>query len=589
MMSFMTNLWRSSKLETLLETATEFTQEILDQDDVFEEARFMNDKLIKLLATKGAVKLLLEHMLDGPLPSSASLPNPNRYAAVSCEILNLGLAGVNEVLFSTPELLEQYFAFLKKPSPLPMPNALYFCKVGVMLLDRAKQQLATYVRDPQRSWVAERLGVHMSCGPVAELLLTVVKADQLEPVGLIRWLRDAALLPSLVTQLDNPDSNSVVCQFLLDLINMSSAPSLLVHQLDNDATVTKLLEPVLQVKPLATVLGASGLDVVNALLKWHTVNVLGNFQHYQEQRDGVKTNGPTDSAPADDKENDPRAAAAKAAVGADAVLPSGPAGEELTFETALSFVPVCRVLSRETAALVAALQRAPEKDMRELVPFGTLRLKLLQIVNSLLGTGPHNPAVYTDWLANEVPRVCLDLFFAFEWNNFVHHLVEDMLRQIFECSSEPLKAQLFGSTQLVQRITKAFAVPLESRGYFGHLSRICQNMIRCSAIQKYLEGEDWKTFTLERIQPLFKLESAQLGAMDLVELFPELKEEILAHARVQQQQQQQQARSRSSPEGGNDQDDEDDEEDPVVNNCTSVLENEEGDEYPPPAEPQWVY
>jgi hypothetical protein len=47
-MSFMTNLWRSSKLETLLETATEFTQEILDQDDVFEEARFMNDKLIKL-------------------------------------------------------------------------------------------------------------------------------------------------------------------------------------------------------------------------------------------------------------------------------------------------------------------------------------------------------------------------------------------------------------------------------------------------------------------------------------------------------------------------------------------------------------
>jgi hypothetical protein len=80
---------------------------------------------------------------------------------VSCEILNLGLAGVNEVLFSTPELLEQYFAFLKKPAPLPMPNALYFCKVGVMLLDRAKQQLATYVKDPQRSWVAERLGVHM--------------------------------------------------------------------------------------------------------------------------------------------------------------------------------------------------------------------------------------------------------------------------------------------------------------------------------------------------------------------------------------------------------------------------------------------
>jgi hypothetical protein len=99
-------LWRTSKLDQLLESSSELTMEMLEQDDIVEEARFLNERLVRLLATPKAITLLLTHALEGPLPPS---PNPNganpsapsgppgRLPAVCTELLNLGLSQVLQV------------------------------------------------------------------------------------------------------------------------------------------------------------------------------------------------------------------------------------------------------------------------------------------------------------------------------------------------------------------------------------------------------------------------------------------------------------------------------------------------------------
>ena len=62
----------------------------------------------------------------------------------------------------------------------------------------------------------------------------------------------------------------------------------------------------------------------------------------------------------------------------------------------------------------------------------------------------------------------------------------------------------------------------EPKGCLGHLSRVSHNLIINASVQKYLGSEEWQNFTLGKLHHLYKIESAQLGQMDLFELFPEL-------------------------------------------------------------------
>lgn len=81
--------------------------------------------------------------------------------------------------------------------------------------------------------------------------------------------------------------------------------------------------------------------------------------------------------------------------------------------------------------------------------------------------------------------------------------------------------QLFESAKLTERIVEAFNGK-EPRGCLGHLSRVSHNLIINASVQKYLGSEEWQNFTLGKLHQLYKIESAQLGQMDLFELFPEL-------------------------------------------------------------------
>lgn len=65
-----------------------------------------------------------------------------------------------------------------------------------------------------------------------------------------------------------------------------------------------------------------------------------------------------------------------------------------------------------------------------------------RLAHLTLLSSPRLCTAYDDFLKCEVPKVLLDLLFMYEWNNFVHHLVEEVVRIIVDSTSTELKANV---------------------------------------------------------------------------------------------------------------------------------------------------
>ncbi|KAJ1966589.1 sporulation-induced protein [Dispira parvispora] len=113
---------------------------------------------------------------------------------------------------------------------------------------------------------------------------------------------------------------------------------------------------------------------------------------------------------------------------------------------------------------------------------------------------------------------CLDLFFQFPWNNFLHTVVYDLVHQIlnlplnFTCN-QALVYSLFKDAGLTRRITTAYRLnqaecekPKGVRfGYMGHLTGISEEVVRlferCTSplldqLQEFIDDEEWQEYVV---------------------------------------------------------------------------------------------
>ncbi|KAJ1661005.1 sporulation-induced protein [Dispira simplex] len=113
---------------------------------------------------------------------------------------------------------------------------------------------------------------------------------------------------------------------------------------------------------------------------------------------------------------------------------------------------------------------------------------------------------------------CLDLFFQFPWNNFLHTVVYDLVHQIlnlplnFACN-QALVYSLFKDAGLTHRITSAYRLnqaecekPKGVRfGYMGHLTGISEEVVRlferCTSplldqLQEFIDDEEWQEYVV---------------------------------------------------------------------------------------------
>ncbi|GJJ74790.1 hypothetical protein EMPS_07148 [Entomortierella parvispora] len=238
----------ASVIDHLLESGNVSLEELLEQDDLIQECKAQNPRLIEYLRDPTVLQQLLSYITSDDLEDRARF----KYPFIACEVIACEVWGIFESALSNIDMLVKFWEFLDRPPPLNPVQASYFAKViGVFLMKKTGDMLQFIKSQPE---VVPKLLLHMSTSSIMDLLLKIISMEEsVEGKGTVQWLSEQGLMPWLVNRLDpNFDSevHSVASQVLLDIIAISQSshpeqPSIgtnvLIDELKSEVIVTKLV------------------------------------------------------------------------------------------------------------------------------------------------------------------------------------------------------------------------------------------------------------------------------------------------------------------------------------------------------------
>ncbi|XP_078664245.1 serine/threonine-protein phosphatase 6 regulatory subunit 3-A-like isoform X17 [Branchiostoma floridae x Branchiostoma belcheri] len=473
------DLHTTSHIDTLLDKEDVTLTELLDEDDVLQECKAQNRKLIDFLIRPEVMEELVNLITQDP-PDDVEEKIRYKYPNTACELLTSDVSQINDKLGDDEALLNKLWAFLEAEPPLNPLLASFFSKVMGMLLARKTAMMLDFLR--QKEDVVGLLITHLSTSAIMDLLLrllTSVDAPELR-TEMLQWLDDQKLIQRLIEVLDptgDEEKHSNAAQSLCDIIRLSREHmSQLQEQAENDPllttmekqeTVEELLNVILNGEKTESAL-VNGISVLLTLLEFKKP---GLQYFWSCSPDGQDQMTPLD--------------AERLAQGvSSAILGITPRLKELH----QLLIEPPKVKQRPMPTSVGTMDP----------PFGNTRLHVCRLMASLLLTNTHQVNIE---LANlGTLDIMLDCFFQYTWNNFLHTQVEQCINTILtnppsddspnqEGNPEPkhpLINNLLGQSRIIQRILDKWEEDqqIESqggnrRGYMGHLTRIANSLQTC--------------------------------------------------------------------------------------------------------------
>ncbi|XP_078583486.1 serine/threonine-protein phosphatase 6 regulatory subunit 3-B-like isoform X12 [Branchiostoma floridae x Branchiostoma japonicum] len=471
------DLHTTSHIDTLLDKEDVTLTELLDEDDVLQECKAQNRKLIDFLIRPEVMEELVNLITQDP-PDDVEEKIRYKYPNTACELLTSDVSQINDKLGDDEALLNKLWSFLEAEPPLNPLLASFFSKVMGMLLARKTAMMLDFLR--QKEDVVGLLITHLSTSAIMDLLLrllTSVDAPELR-TEMLQWLDDQKLIQRLIEVLDptgDEEKHSNAAQSLCDIIRLSREHmSQLQEQAENDPllttmekqeTVEELLNVILNGEKTESAL-VNGISVLLTLLEFKKP---GLQYFWSCSPDGQDQMTPLD--------------AERLAQGvSSAILGITPRLKEL--HQLLIEPPKQRPMPTSVGTMDP--------------PFGNTRLHVCRLMASLLLTNTHQVNIE---LANlGTLDIMLDCFFRYIWNNFLHTQVEQCINTILtnppsddspnqEGNPEPkhpLINNLLGQSRIIQRILDKWEEDQQietqggnRRGYMGHLTRIANSLQTC--------------------------------------------------------------------------------------------------------------
>jgi len=106
----------TSPVENLLDTEDFTLQQLLEEDDIIQECKQLNKKLIDYLATPEQVQALIDYVVTEP-PEDSEGKVKFIYPYKSSEVLAADVAAVFDCMFANEKLLDKLFFFFGAGSP----------------------------------------------------------------------------------------------------------------------------------------------------------------------------------------------------------------------------------------------------------------------------------------------------------------------------------------------------------------------------------------------------------------------------------------------------------------------------------------
>lgn len=439
----------TSHVDKLLDKEDVTLHELMDEDDILQECKAQNRKLLDFLCRPQCMQELVSLVTRDP-PLDMDEKVRFKYPNTACELLTCDVPQINDRLGGDEALLGLLYDFLDHEPPLNPLLASFFSKTIGNLIARKTDQVLVFLKKKEQfiSLVLKHLGT----SALMDLLLRLVSC--VEPAtlrqGVLHWLNEERIIQRLVGLIhpsQDEDTQSNASQTLCDIIRLGR---------EQGGQLPEAPEP----DPLLTVLESQ--DCVEQLLKnmfdgeWTESCLVSGTQVLLSLLDTRRA-------------------------GADGLLACFPQGLERPPGTVSG--GVLHGIEPRLKDFHQLLLSPPKKSailttigvLEE--PLGNARLHGARLMAALLHTD--TPSIHRELCRLNTMGLLLDLFFKYSWNNFLHFQVELCVAAILSRTAPDSRAE--GATERPETPQPAASNP-EEPTMVTHLFE------QCCLVQRILEA-----------------------------------------------------------------------------------------------------
>ncbi|KAI0242408.1 Serine/threonine-protein phosphatase 6 regulatory subunit 3 [Lamellibrachia satsuma] len=501
----------TTHIDTLLDKEDVTLQELLDEDDVLQECKAQNRRLVDFLARPENIEELVNLVTQEP-PDETDEKCRYKYPNTACELLTSDVPGITDKLITEDALLDKIYAFLEAEGPLNFLMASFFSKVMGLLITRKSEVMIEFLRGKD-DFVGQLLH-HLGTSAIMDLLLRLITCIESPEcrTTCITWLNEQQLVQKLVAMIDGSQSEEKHCnasQSLCDIIRLSREQmSLLQEKADADPllatieskeTVSELLSHMFDSERVDSVI-INGLSVIQTLLEFKKTGPEGITEQLTMLDADRLTQGISSTL--------------------DALIPRLKDIHRILVDAPKQYYSPMRT----TFGLLDP-------------PLGNARLQVAHLVASLLA---RNSQSVNAELANlGTVQTLWELFVKYSWNSFLHSQVEQCVFMILnnpptegeDKAEHPLLQLLINDLKIMDRILEAFEDNEQQqsrpgshrRGYMGHLikisSDVTESMEKGNNAEKLKElyqevpqekQAAWEEFVSGRLANLLKQNTVEL-------------------------------------------------------------------------------
>ncbi|KAK2587988.1 hypothetical protein KPH14_004065 [Odynerus spinipes] len=468
---FWTNNYVSSPhIEALLNRENVTLHELMDEEDILQECKSQNKKLVEYLTRSEVMEELVTLTTKEP-PIDIEERLRYKYPNVACELLTCDVPTLNEKLAGDETLLSKLYAFIDTDQPLNPLLASFFSKtIGVLVARKSDQnwysyqftclQVLEFLKSRQNC--VDLLLQHLETSAIMDLILKLVTQVEGSDMrqNILNWLDSQQLVQRLVqllSPMSEPAKHANAAQLLCDMVTVArenqrtsterADPDPILNTLESGETVSLLLETILTNEKLESSI-VGGIQVLLALLGQRVNTALNDTD--------VHGNGTEDMT-----DNEQRIKISNATI---------PYLEQLH---KLLLDPPYKPPVRTTAGVLEC-------------PLGNTRIHVAKLLMALLST--ENIKIHETLVDLGTFQILLDLFFKYTWNNFLHTQVQQCLALAINCDYQDnnnIYGNIFVKCRLVERILDAWETNENKQtkengvrqGYMGHLINIANNIV----------------------------------------------------------------------------------------------------------------
>ncbi|XP_024390594.1 uncharacterized protein [Physcomitrium patens] len=472
----------TSPVDSVLDKDVYTLEELLDEDEIIQECKALNSRLINFLRGKAQVEALLRYVVEEP-PEDADSKRSYKFPFIACEIFTCEIDVIFKTLVEDEEILNFLFSFLEADRPHGTLLAGYFSKVVISLLLRKTVPVMRYLQTHQE--MLKKLVDLIGITSVMEVLIRLVGADEhmyVFHVDSLQWLADTDLLEMLVDKLSPPNSSEVHANAAETLSAVTRiTPSALASKLSSPKFVGRLFHHVLE-------------DPESKSTLLHSLSVCISLL-------------------------DPKRAASIAAAGAargqhfiEPVITANPETVEGMLQRLGDLLAVLDVSKDE--------KMLPTTYGRLQPPLGVHRLKIVEFIAVLLRA--NSDGARHELVNSGAIQLVLKLFFDYPFNNMLHHHVESIVTSCLESNNQKLIDHLFQDCKFLDKLlavdenpyapdSQAESKPTVSKsstriGNMGHLTRLANKIIQASLLNPKIQGHlqdnsKWSEWVSKVLQP----------------------------------------------------------------------------------------